>query len=88
MKMCIFDSEASCPGDTAVLVLKQEREDDFLNRRARSGGRDKAFVLIARTSAVTVIEARHCNTCVLFWIRASGLRRERVCAWGWDPTRF
>src|SRR5207244_5697846 len=25
---------------------------------------------------------------VLFWIRASGLRRERVSAWGWGPTRI
>jgi len=30
---------------------------------------------------------RCCLGDVLFWIRASGLRRERVSAWGWGPTR-
>jgi len=42
IKRCIFDSAASCAGDTAVLVLKQTG-DDFLNRAVCFDGRDKGL---------------------------------------------
>jgi len=54
IKRCIFDSAASCAGDTAVLVLKQTG-DDFLNRACVSTAEIRVLQLIDFTSAITVI---------------------------------
>src|SRR5437870_1777848 len=62
IKRCIFDSAASCAGDTAVLILKQTG-DDFLNRAGVSTAEIRVLQLIDFTSAITVFG---CNACVLF----------------------